>query len=620
MFIKKTSAITAPFLLFLLALLLFLPLEVFAEDQPIANIPTVVEGRVLSSVKAGDSSDWIEIAREGSFSLILRKEALPLGGVLFDSSNPYYPTSSARYQVNSWFNNTLAASAGLRNFTVANTSLAQLGYFTNANLGFSRPNGIAARNGDDVAFLLNFAEAASFCSIQYFEGINYIQSNAAATRNYNKLSSGVNSNAWWLRTTGSGTESPGLFACTVGYDGAVYQTDKTSSVPLLRPALWVDSGIFSENVSYTNTSANTNNYDESANNIPVAPIIVAPPVEQEVFYTLAYNGNGGKGVPPTQEVLGNTNIPVSSIIPINEEFPFLGWANSSNATTAEYQPGDSIFLTNNTTLYAVWDTQIAPIFIALPAEGVVNGRTLTAYRAGDSSDWVEVAQNGGYSLIVRKDCLMNLGRVTFADVETSSYRISHVRDLVNYWFKNTLSSSANLRDFTMQNTALENLGDFTVMTYGLSQPTSVAARTGDDVAFLLSFAEAASYCSLQYANPGGTSFTVSSTIAKNNYYRLNKPGEGIMNDFWWLRSPGHNSNGVATACSVGTHGGIISEGSVYTSSSRAAYPYVRPALWVDSGIFEDNTFTLSYDANGGVGAPPPQTAPANSYLTISTIV
>ena len=253
----------------------------------------------------------------------------------------------------------------------------------------------------------------------------------------------------------------------------------------------------------------------------------------------------------------------------------------------------------------------------------VYGRYLPASEAGDTSDWVEIAQNGGYSLIVRKDCLMYLGRVWFADIETDSYQISHVRNLVNNWFKNTLSSTARLRDFTVQHNALQDIGNFTALDYGLSQPSATAVRTGDDVAFLLSFAEAASFCSLQYANPGGTAFTASSALARNNYYMLNKPGQGIMNDFWWLRSPGHSTNQVRTACSVGTHGGIITEGSVYTSSARAEYPYVRPALWVGSGIFggSPETFTLSYNANGGAGAPSAQTdIPANSSVSISSII
>ncbi|MCL2339381.1 MAG: DUF6273 domain-containing protein, partial [Actinomycetia bacterium] len=118
-----------------------------------------------------------------------------------------------------------------------------------------------------------------------------------------------------------------------------------------------------------------------------------------------------------------------------------------------------------------------------------------------------------------------------------------------------------------------------------SAPTDVQMRTGNDVAFLLSFAEAASFCSTQYAT-STTTFSTATQIAKTNFNKLYFPnGQGVyMKDFWWLRSGGTNAGSSKTASSVGTHGqGMIS--TVYASSSQAAYPYVRPALWVNSGVF-----------------------------------
>lgn len=73
----------------------------------------------------------------------------------------------------------------------------------------------------------------------------------------------------------------------------------------------------------------------------------------EETYTLTYNANGGSGAPAAQS--GATTYTVSSGVPNREGYTFLGWARSRYATAAEYSAGDSITLTKDTTLYAVWD-------------------------------------------------------------------------------------------------------------------------------------------------------------------------------------------------------------------------------------------------------------------------
>ncbi len=71
-------------------------------------------------------------------------------------------------------------------------------------------------------------------------------------------------------------------------------------------------------------------------------------------YTLSYNANGGSGVPASQT--GSSSYTISSTIPTRFGYTFIGWSKSSSANSATYKPGDSISLTENTTLYAVWHT------------------------------------------------------------------------------------------------------------------------------------------------------------------------------------------------------------------------------------------------------------------------
>ncbi|MCL2135822.1 MAG: DUF6273 domain-containing protein, partial [Candidatus Bathyarchaeota archaeon] len=235
----------------------------------------------------------------------------------------------------------------------------------------------------------------------------------------------------------------------------------------------------------------------------------------------------------------------------------------------------------------------------------VDGRSLPTNMTGDTSTWIEIAQNDGYSLIIRKDVLP-LGFVTFPKVTlNSNYQVSNARDVVNNWFKNTLSSNARIRDFTVTNTAFNDLGYFASLSSGLSKPTGTLTKTGNDIAFIPSFAEAANFCSMQYGT-STTTWTQSSAIAKSNYNKLTKlPTSPSQQDFWWLRSPGPHSG---TVSSVGTHTSSLQQivwGS--TVSSTASYVYIRPALWVSSDIFETRhnvTVNNSYATETGAGTYP----------------
>ena len=90
-------------------------------------------------------------------------------------------------------------------------------------------------------------------------------------------------------------------------------------------------------------------------------------------YEISYNANGGSGAPAAQSKTHGTNLTLSSTVP-NKHYTvtfnanggsvdvanrqvactFKGWATSSTATSAAYQPGGTFTANANTTLYAVW--------------------------------------------------------------------------------------------------------------------------------------------------------------------------------------------------------------------------------------------------------------------------
>ena len=79
--------------------------------------------------------------------------------------------------------------------------------------------------------------------------------------------------------------------------------------------------------------------------------------------TLTYDLAGGNGTIAAQtcnptSTTGNCNVVVSSTRPTREGYRFLGWAATNDATTASYTDGNTISLSSNKTIYAVWQRVI----------------------------------------------------------------------------------------------------------------------------------------------------------------------------------------------------------------------------------------------------------------------
>ena len=88
--------------------------------------------------------------------------------------------------------------------------------------------------------------------------------------------------------------------------------------------------------------------------------------------TLTYDANGGSGAPASEtkqvEKDQSATFTVSAIEPTRENYTFKGWSTNKNATTAEFIGGNSITISQNTTLYAVWEENNTPNPSAPPAK------------------------------------------------------------------------------------------------------------------------------------------------------------------------------------------------------------------------------------------------------------
>lgn len=78
--------------------------------------------------------------------------------------------------------------------------------------------------------------------------------------------------------------------------------------------------------------------------------------------TINYNANGGTGAPSSQTKSYGQSIDLSTTIPTRFGYNFLGWVTDKSHTSADYEPGTSFSLNNDTTLYALW--QSADMFLS----------------------------------------------------------------------------------------------------------------------------------------------------------------------------------------------------------------------------------------------------------------
>ena len=77
-------------------------------------------------------------------------------------------------------------------------------------------------------------------------------------------------------------------------------------------------------------------------------------VSAKTSYAVTYNANGGSGAPSSQTKWYNENLTLSATTPTRTGYKFLGWATSSTATSASYQPSASYTSNAALSLYAVW--------------------------------------------------------------------------------------------------------------------------------------------------------------------------------------------------------------------------------------------------------------------------
>lgn len=72
-------------------------------------------------------------------------------------------------------------------------------------------------------------------------------------------------------------------------------------------------------------------------------------------WTVDYDANGGSGAPASQTKTYGQTLVLAADVPTRTGYTFKGWATTSDASVAQYQPGGNYTANQAATLYAVWE-------------------------------------------------------------------------------------------------------------------------------------------------------------------------------------------------------------------------------------------------------------------------
>ncbi len=125
--------------------------------------------------------------------------------------------------------------------------------------------------------------------------------------------------------------------------------------------------------------------------------------------TLSFNANNGSGAPNSvscSSTTTNCSVIIPFTVPTRSGYTFLGWGTSSSATSAAYQPGDSIVLTANTTLYAIWFNlgfTLKSGFNTISYMDQMTSSICSSATIGEYKDLIDRRDNSVYRIVKFKD-------------------------------------------------------------------------------------------------------------------------------------------------------------------------------------------------------------------------
>ena len=329
-------------------------------------------------------------------------------------------------------------------------------------------------------------------------------------------------------------------------------------------------------------------------------------------YNVTYNANGGSGAPSAQTKVYGEPLTLSSTKPTRSGYTFKGWATSSGATTAQYQPGGSYTGNSAITLYAVWKNAYTVSYNANGGSGAPSsqiktyGETLTLSSTKPT--------RSGYTF---KGWATSSSATTAEYQSGGSYTKNEAATLYAVWDRNTYSVTYNANGGNGAPSAQTK-------TYGQTLTLSSVEPTRTGYTFK-GWSTNSSAATAEYQSGG--------SYTKNETVTLYAVWERITYTIFY------NANGGSGAPSSQTknYGEALALSSVEptrtgytfkgwsTSSTATEAQYQAGSSYTSNeavtlyAVWERAVYTISYNANGGSGAPSAQTKTYGQTLILSSV-
>lgn len=282
-------------------------------------------------------------------------------------------------------------------------------------------------------------------------------------------------------------------------------------------------------------------------------------------YTISYDANGGSGAPSTQTKYKDQSITISSTTPSRTGYIFKGWATSSSGSVA-YSGGSTYSANSNITLYAVWQAKTV---------------TVTFYRNTSSSDTTSTTQTFTYGVSGQ----------TFSDKNWSKTGYS-----LSGW---SSSSSASSIEYSIN----QSVSDSWINSkYPSTTVYGVWKATGSYLDLNIHYGD------IVYAG-GSTQMTEAQAraiLTCDVYVNGSLVGDDVC-DYYAVHTYGNSYEIKYT---------LVSSNHTVYKTSRLSGTIGTSAISAEIYIGENHT--VSYDANGGTGAPSSQTKKYGTNLTLSS--
>lgn len=353
-------------------------------------------------------------------------------------------------------------------------------------------------------------------------------------------------------------------------------------------------------------------------------------------YTVSYNANGGTGAPASQTKTYGQSLTLSSVQPTSDTHNFKGWSTSRTGSV-EYNPGSTYTGNADLTLYAVW--YIKTYAVKYNANGgtgapenqvKTHGQSLTLSSVKPTKDGYTFQ---GWSTTLNGSVQYNPGSAYTVNDHVTLYAVWNPVKYPIYFNANGGTGAPDTQyqthfEYLTLSSVVPKKAGYTFKGWSTTLNGTVAYQPGGQ------FGENRSvtlYAVWIYVMPGKPSFNNTETKYPSHdvvTFTWSATSNTTHYNLFFDKYDGSQWERVLTehfAKSGFSHLFESGKYRVQLQSNNSNYYNEDHSNWLytDSDWFSfeviDQIYTISYDANGGTGAPASQTKVHGDALTLSTV-